>query len=108
MQRSTSCSNKRADTTKCTLDSAVRLHLEWLSFQGQSISHRLYPRHGEKARGGGVLHLGTINGKTAALKGGIAKNVGINNNDDDATIFDLCLHKETCAKTSTTRPLSLS
>ena len=91
-----------------TLDPAVRQHLEWLSSTGQNIFHRLHPRHGEKARGGGVPHLETINGKIGTLKDGKTKNGGINNNDDSAVIFDLYLHQETCAKTSATRSQSLS
>ena len=49
------------------------------------------------------LHLGTINGKTGTLKDGKTKSGVIKNNDENATIFDFYLHKETCAKTLTTR-----
>ena len=38
----------------------------------------------EKVRGGGVLHLGTINGKTGTLKGGKKQNGEISSNLDNA------------------------
>ena len=74
-----------------TVDPAVRQHPEWLSFHWPGLEVVEF------------LHLGTINGKTGTLKDGKTKNCGINNNDDNATIFDFYLHEETCAKTSAAR-----
>ena len=50
------------------------------------ISRHLHPQHGQKAQRGGVLHLGTINGKNGILKGGKTKNGGISDNNDNARV----------------------
>ena len=62
------------------------------------MSHHLHPQHGQKAQCGGVLHLGTINGKTCTFKGGKTKTGGTSDNNDNATIFKLYLKKETCTE----------
>ena len=46
----------------------------------------LIPQHGQKAQRGGVLHLGTINGKIGTLKGGETKNGGISDNKDNTRV----------------------
>ena len=78
-----------------TLDPAVQQHLEWLSSTGRRISRRLHPQHGQKAQRGGVLHLGTINGKTGTPRVGKTKNgeISDNNNKARATPHK---YKETC------------
>ena len=43
-------------------------------------------QHRQKAQRGGVLHLGPINGKNGALRGGKTKNVGISDNNDNAKV----------------------
>ena len=70
-----------------TLDPATQQHLEWLNFStGRCISRHLRPQHGQKAQRGGVLHLGTINGKNGTLNGGKTKNGGTSDNNDNARV----------------------
>ena len=56
---------------------------------GRRISHPLHPQHGQEAKSGGVLHLGTISGETGTRKGDKTKSGGISDNNDNATIFKL-------------------
>ena len=56
----------------------------WVS-TGRRISRHLLPQHGQEAQRGGVLHLGTINGKNGTLKGGKPKN-GTSDNNDNARV----------------------
>ena len=66
-----------------TYDPAVQQHLEWLSFNWKTcFSSSSSSTWIEKAQRGGVLHLGTINGKYGTLKDGKTKNGGIRDNND--------------------------
>ena len=55
----------------------------WVS-TGRRISRRLHPQHEQKAQRGGVLHLGTINGKTGTPRCSKTKNGEISDNNDKA------------------------
>ena len=81
-----------------TLDPAVQQHWSGPVSTGRRISHHIHPQHRQKAQSGGVLHLGTINGKTGTLKGGKTKNGGISDNNVSATIFKLYQYKMICTE----------
>ena len=55
----------------------------WVS-TGRRISRRLHPQHEQKAQRGGILHLGTINGKTGTPRCGKTKNGEISDNNNKA------------------------
>ena len=61
--------------------------LEIVEFQLEDVFLvHLHPQHGKKAQRGGLLYLGTINGKNGTLKGGKTKNGEISNNVDNARV----------------------
>ena len=78
-----------------------------VEFQLADVFFRhLHPQHGQKAQRGGVLHLGTISGKTGILNGGKTKNGGISDDNDNARIFKLYWYKETRTEKSERQGLS--
>ena len=60
--------------------------------------HHLHPQHGQEAQRGGVLHLGTINGKNGTLKGGKTKYGGTNDNQRQRHDLQTLQYKETCTE----------
>ena len=81
-----------------TLDPAVQQYWEWLSFNWPAYFSSSSSSTWTEAQSGGVLHLGTISGKTGTLKGGKTKNGGTSDNNDNGMILKLHWYKETCTE----------
>ena len=79
----------------------------WVS-TGRRVSHHLHPQHGQKAQRGGVLDLGTINGKNGTLKGGKTKNGGISDNNDNARVTHRLAQRDLYGKARAKRSQLLS
>ena len=72
---------------KITLDPAVQQPLRMVEFQLEGVFLVIFILNvDKKAKRGGVVHLGTINGKDGTLKSGKTKNGGIGDNNDKARV----------------------
>ena len=81
--------------------------MEWLSLNWKTYFSSSSSSTWKKARRGGVLHLGTRNGKNGTLMDGKTKDGGISDKNNNATISNLYKYKETCTECQSDKVLAI-